>query len=41
MYLRYLQTPRLLISAIMHICKIKHVWKSVPLGLHNTEIALI
>ena len=24
-----------------HTCKIKHVWKSVPLGLHNTEITLI
>jgi hypothetical protein len=23
-----------------HTCKIKHVWKSVPLGLHNTEITL-
>ena len=24
-----------------HTCKIKHVWKSVTLGLHNTEITLI
>ena len=24
-----------------HTCKIKHVWKSVALGLHNIEITLI
>jgi hypothetical protein len=39
MYLRYLQTPRLLISTI-HV-KLSMFAKSVTLGLQNTEITLI